>query len=262
MEMGARTIRSAGRTSGSIEITLPTGLRVLTGTRCRLLLREGACPEIALQPDLSEARRLLEALFACVRLGMGQDTEPGAFPAGGVSLRLFAPRHWQETPVLAYADALTLLHDEGAPPRRLQASPSGEASARLLAVMALVAGREIGLTGAFAAGYGEAFGFLATGVRPGHGYDFERSMVAQDFADALPLALRLADLFDEQTWLAAQPPIARLSECFRAWQADPAIYQASGRRWRQALRLEMAPDDTTATQPAASARSATRENRA
>lgn len=261
MEMGARTIRSAGRTSGSIEITLPTDLQVLTGTRCRLLVREGACPEIAILPDLSEARRLLESLYACVRLGMAEEMDPGAFSAGDFALRLFAPRHWQETPVLAYADALTMLEANETPPCRLPSSAAGEAGARLLAVMALVSSPRLGLTAPFAAGYGEAFGFLATGISPGYGYDFERSMVMQSFADVAPLALTVPELLDERTWLSAQPAIARLSECFAAWQADPPAYEASRKRWHQALRVEMAVERGTPVDHfTATERLATRKN--
>ena len=50
-----RKVRSAGRSSGSIEITLPPEVQELEGIECRLILRDGARPEIVIQPDVSVA---------------------------------------------------------------------------------------------------------------------------------------------------------------------------------------------------------------
>jgi len=63
MYLGIRKIRSAGRNSGSIEITLPALMQVLEGISCRLAMRDGLRPEIVLQPDLSLAQDLLQELW-------------------------------------------------------------------------------------------------------------------------------------------------------------------------------------------------------
>ena len=52
MDLGVRQIRSAGKGSGSIELTLPADLRDLVGLQCRIMLRDGSRPDIVLQPDL------------------------------------------------------------------------------------------------------------------------------------------------------------------------------------------------------------------
>ena len=52
MNLGTRRVRSAGRTSGSVEVTLPVQLSLLQGVECRLAMRDGAPPE----PELGEAR--------------------------------------------------------------------------------------------------------------------------------------------------------------------------------------------------------------
>ena len=41
-----RKVRSSGRTSGSIEITLPPEMHALEGIECRLILCDGARPEM------------------------------------------------------------------------------------------------------------------------------------------------------------------------------------------------------------------------
>ena len=52
MYLGTRRVRSAGRTSGSVEVTLPVQLSVLQGVACRLVVRDGARPELVLEPEL------------------------------------------------------------------------------------------------------------------------------------------------------------------------------------------------------------------
>ena len=96
MYVGTRRIRSAGRTSGSIEITLPAELQVLEGVECRLMVRDGPRPEIVLQPDLSAAQTLFDALWQKLGLGLGEISELGDFSPGDFTLALFPPRHWQE----------------------------------------------------------------------------------------------------------------------------------------------------------------------
>lgn len=110
MYLGIRRIRSAGRTSGSIEITLPTDLQFLEGVECRLMVRDGSCPEIVLQPDLSAAQSLFHTLWQKLRLGLGEIDELGDFSPADFTLALFPPHHWQERPPLACADALAVIH--------------------------------------------------------------------------------------------------------------------------------------------------------
>ena len=71
MHFGKRNIRSAGRSSGSVEITLPVELAILEGVACRLSLRDGLVPEIVLQPDLLVVIPVFVKLWSLLRLGRG-----------------------------------------------------------------------------------------------------------------------------------------------------------------------------------------------
>ena len=84
MHMGRCKIRSAGRTSGSIEITLPPALQPFTGLSCRVVVRDGLQPEIVLQPDFSDVWSLLEALWEKLSLALGSDESIGEFAAGRI----------------------------------------------------------------------------------------------------------------------------------------------------------------------------------
>ena len=71
MQLGTRKVRSAGRTSGSIEITLPVEVQALTGIECEIVLQDGAQPQIILHPDLSVAQALFVELWGMLRQGLG-----------------------------------------------------------------------------------------------------------------------------------------------------------------------------------------------
>lgn len=171
MYLGTRRIRSAGRTSGSIEVTLPPQLQGLEGMECRLTVRDGPRPEIVLQPDLSAAQTLFERLWEKLRLGLSQVDEIGDFSPADFTLTLFPPGHWQERPPLAYADALAVLRQPG---KRNGHAP--EALTRLLTFLAVAGGYRLGLEGALALAFGDALAYLITGTSAGLGTDFERGM--------------------------------------------------------------------------------------
>ena len=145
MYLGTRRVRSAGRTAGSIEVTLPALLARLDGVECRFVLRDGPQPEIVLQPELSEVQSLFRTLWQQLRLGLGEIDDIGDFSPADFTLTLFPPRHWQERPPLAYTDALAVLqHSIG------QKDDQPEALARLFAFLAVAAGQHLELTGALA----------------------------------------------------------------------------------------------------------------
>ena len=81
MYLGMCKIRSAGRTSGSIEITLPPALQTFTGLGCRVVVRDGLHPEIVLQPDFADAWSYLEALWKKLSLALGSDESSRKFRA-------------------------------------------------------------------------------------------------------------------------------------------------------------------------------------
>jgi len=234
MYLGIRRIRSAGRTSGSIEITLPTDLQFLEGVECRLMVRDGSCPEIVLQPDLSAAQSLFHTLWQKLRLGLGEIDELGDFSPADFTLALFPPHHWQERPPLACADALAVIRQRAGEEER-----EPEALTRLLAFLAVAAGYRLGLEGALALAFGDAVAYLITGTPAGLGTDFERGMAHRTFWGAGRAPQPLGSPFDDQTWQRVRPGFRQVYDQFHTWQENPEAYAAAREKWYRALTVEM-----------------------
>lgn len=234
MYLGIRRIRSAGRTSGSIEITLPTDLQFLEGVECRLMVRDGSCPEIVLQPDLSAAQSLFHTLWQKLRLGLGEIDELGDFSPADFTLALFPPHHWQERPPLACADALAVIRQRAGEEER-----EPEALTRLLAFLAVAAGYRLGLEGALALAFGDAVAYLITGTPAGLGTDFERGMAHRTFWGDGRAPQTLGSPLHDQVWQQAQPGFRRVYDQFHTWQENPEAYAAAREKWYRALTVEM-----------------------
>ena len=114
MHFGNRNIRSAGRGSGSVEVTLPVELGVLEGIACRLDLRDGLAPEIVLQPDLQVIMPVFEKLWELLSMGLEEIDEIGDFAEADYGFGLFGTAKLGAMPSLAYADALV----DSSQPRR------------------------------------------------------------------------------------------------------------------------------------------------
>jgi len=234
MYLGTRRVRSAGRTTGSIEVTLPTLLAGLEGIECRLVLRDGSRPEIVLQPDLSSAQSLFRTLWQQLRLGLSDIDDIGDFSPADFTVTLFPPSHWQERPPLAYADALTILQQ-----RNGQKGDAPEALTRLLAFLAVAAGQHLDLKASLAIAFGDAIAYLITGYSAGLGTDFERGMAHRTFREAGGQILPLGYPFDDQAWQLARPRFRLVHQQFRLWQENPQVYSADRDKWYRAFRLEM-----------------------
>ena len=236
MNFGMRRIRSAGRTSGSIEVTLPAQLQDLEEIECRLVVRDGARPEIVLQPDLSAAHGLFRDLWQHVRVGLSDVDDIGDFDAADFTLALFPPRHWQTRPPLAYADALVVLRQRAG---REQRSAEPEALPRLVAFLAVAAAHRLGLQGALALAFGDAVAYLIAGGLAPIGSDFERGLAHRSFwGNAAPA--QGGSPLSEQTWRAARPGLRRVLEQFQAWQSAPETYARAREKWYTALSVELA----------------------
>lgn len=240
MYLGTRKIRSAGRNSGSIEITLPTTLQVLEGIPCRLTVRDGPRPEIILHPDLAAAHSLFQLLWQKVRTGLGDIGDLPDFSLADFNLAFFPPQHWQERPPLAYVDALIVLRDQspllsGGKNIRLGEE---DALARLLALLAMTAALRFGLQGRFATSFGDAVAYLMTGSSTSLGTDFERGMAyrlfwGENHAPSGCIAL------DDQSLLQQRPAFRRVFDQFHAWQAVPTTCTAARDAWYRALTVEL-----------------------
>ena len=116
MELGTRPIRTAGRGSGSVEVTLPAGLRPMVGLPCRILLHDGAQPDIVLRPDLGVARDAFAQLWCRVRDlldGCGALGHQPAWPADAFSFVFYPQWNGAGMPRLAWQDGLLLAAGPG-----------------------------------------------------------------------------------------------------------------------------------------------------
>jgi hypothetical protein len=233
MRLGTRKVRSAGRTSGSVEITLPVEVQALTGIGCEITLQDGVQPQIVLQPDLSVAQALFIELWEMLREGLGDVGDVGDFVLSDFNVALLPPRHWHERPPLSYHDALTLQGyiEQQAPSTRIQNSA---ALLRLITFLAINAGYRLGLREQIAIAFGDALGYLVTGVSGGHGSEFERDAALAAYGAGQRLvAGQITALSIDDDWTVAQEGLRRVYELFAAWQEDPAEYEAARNRWWQ-----------------------------
>ncbi len=226
MELGTRSIRSAGQGSGSIEVTLPSPLRDLTGIACRIALRDGLRPEIVLLPDLRPARDALGRLWAC--LAQAWAISPGALPLAEIGIAL---RPAEGLDRLAWIDALALAQ---APPHQ------PDALCRTLRAMAAHATAALGLPGAHGPGFAAGVAYVLTGLVP-----LPADQEACDIA-AATLSGRLPQLGDDAFapafWQQAGPALRCLLELHQDLAAHPERLAALRRAWRQGVALELTGD--------------------
>ena len=234
MYLATRNIRSAGRSSGSIEITLPTQLQVLEGVECRLSVRDGTRPEIVLQPDISTAQTVFHTLWQQLATGLAGVGDIGDFTPADFTLALFAPLHWERRPPLTYSDALAVWAQ-----RTNLNDSQAEALSRLLTFLAVVAGQRLGLRAHLALAFGDAVAYLLTDVAVGLGTEFERGMALRLFWEGERRHLLATSLLEDGIWRKVRWPLQRVFEQFRAWQVAPETYAAARAQWYRGLAVEM-----------------------
>lgn len=249
MYLGTRRVRSAGRNSGSVEVTLPVKLSVLQGVECRLVVRDGARPELVLEPELSEAQAFFRDMWEKLALGLAEVDEIGDFSVAAFALTLLAPARAPERPPLTYADGLAALHERvvlgvgGAAATELRAAR--ESLARVMGALGAAAGQRLGLAPALALAFGDGLAYVMTGVPVGWGTDFERGVAHQIFHDEMATDAPgsgwqpALSPYEARAWRAAQPGLARVFEQHSRWQAEPVLYEADRDRWQVALTLEL-----------------------
>jgi hypothetical protein len=245
MDLGKCRIRSAGRTSGSIEITLPPALQTLMGLSCRVVVRDGFQPEIVLQPDLAEARSLLETLWQRLSSALDGSQSLGEPKPSGFMFALLPPRYSQRGLPLAYAD---IVHLTGKGAKNAARDP--EALARIVSVLAAAIGRRLGLEQSFALGFGDAVAFATTQVSAGFSSDFERSMAASLCHQARLIERPPGSPLDEEYWQECTPALRRIYEQFGVWQDNPSQYELARQRWYRASQCESVPGCAETRAPA------------
>lgn len=251
MELGVRQIRTAGKGSGSIELTLPADLRDLVGLPCRIMLRDGSRPDIVLQPDLRRAHVAFHALWHAMAIAMlRDDTDIPALPLAAFSFGLQPLHGSRDRPFLCWRDGLALAdsppHQPIAISRTLGAF--GQAMATFLDIDPLLA-----------AGFGAACGYLVADVvphpdgqqacdlaadglrqhpdRPTWLPGILAQSVNHDAADACAGGA-MSDAF----WRHAAPLLSAVADLFVAWTADPSEHALLCAAWCRGQSFEMSAD--------------------
>jgi hypothetical protein len=241
MDLGIRQIRTAGKGSGSIELTLPAELRDLVGLPCRILLSDGSRPDIVLQPDLRQARDIFASIWnamasALLPLDGGREGR-GHLPELPLSAFSFAlqPRSPNgERPFLSWRDGLALA---------AAAPHDPQAVSRTIAALGQALAGKLDIDPAFAGGFGAACGFLLAGVATSSDEQEARDLVADALrphivpdrtAEACACGI-MSDVF----WHYATPKLSAIAEVFLGWNADPAGHAALRAAWRRGRAIEM-----------------------
>jgi hypothetical protein len=236
MDFGKRNIRSAGRSSGSVEITLPVELAVLEGIPSRLSLRDGIAPEIVLQPDLQVIMPVFDRLWDLLRLGLEAIGEIGDFGEADYGFGLFRASKLGTMSSLTYTDALTIHRSFGT---TVDVTPQVlEAFACIIESMATVAGRRLGLSSERAALFGNEVAYLVSGEMIGARDAFARSLASQ--SSSIPRGTgwcRSAPLSSDN-WRRAQHALMHAYDQFRSWDNDPAIFTKERELWYRARHFE------------------------
>lgn len=233
MDLGARQIRTAGKGSGSIEVTLPTELRDLVGLPCRITLRDGSRPDIVLQPDLRRAQAAFAALWRANAAALLREPPPLPLADFGFALQ---PGAGGDQPLLCWRDGLALCR----PPPHQQIAVS-----RTLAAFGHVLAASCRITPALAAGFGAACGYLAAGLPPSADWREACDLAAAGLANARPGApLEAARAAAEGAegpafWTVAGPLLTAAADLFLGWTADPASHAALRAAWRRGLSIEL-----------------------
>lgn len=235
-----RKVRSSGRTSGSIEITLPPEMNALEGIECRLVLCDGARPELVIQPDVSLAEIIFTELWDQLRVAFRQIGDIGEFTLSDFNVSFLPPRHWHDRPPLSYRDGLAIYR---AHQGQFQMDHSG--LSHVITFLSVGAAYRLGLRDRYALVFGVIVGYLVSGLSADHGVDFEQDLALQLFNGVSdePLhsdlngsheeatVIPLSALFTEQHWAQAQAGFKRIFDQVQRWQNDTASYEAIRRTW-------------------------------
>ena len=227
-----RKVRSAGRSSGSIEITLPPEVQELEGIECRLILRDGARPEIVIQPDISLANAIFAEQWQKLQVAFSGIGDIGPFRMADFDVSFLPPRHWTERPPLSYRDALALHRARHA---AADMDPSGYS--HVITFLSVGAAYRLGLHDRYALVFGVIAGYVVSGITAGNETDFEQDIAMQLLNGGVaPGSAPLGTLFNTDRWEDAQEGFARIFVQVYAWQQQPELYDDSRRRWWGAAR--------------------------
>lgn len=209
MDLGVRQIRTAGKGSGSIELTLPSELRDLVGVPCKVTLRDGNRPDIVLRPDLQRVHDALERLWQPMVQILLPDA-PTPFPTAAFTYGL-QPRSGGYGPYLCWRDGLALA---GVEPY------DASAVSRTLSAFAQAMAGDIGIAPALAPGFGAACGARLTGMVPDPVEQEACDLAARHLSAATPPLVQAHQALGDLFWQAAAPVLRAVSNLFTDFTAD------------------------------------------
>ena len=236
MDFGSRQIRTAGKGSGSIEVTLPSDLRDLVGLSCRVMLRDGTRPDIVLQPDLQLALAAFSSLWRAMTTALPCEQTESSLPVAGFGFGLQPQGGGGDQPFLCWRDGVVLHRP---PPHE------AVAVARTLAAFGHALARPLGIAPRLAAGFGAACGYLAAGTPSAPGSQEACDLAAAGLHETCPGApLRAAAAAGEGAdgpafWRAAGPLLSAAADLFLGWTADPTAHTTLRAAWRRGLCIEL-----------------------
>jgi len=237
IELGTRPIRTAGKGSGSVEVTLPADLRPMVGLPCRITLHDGAQPDIVLRPDLEPVRDVFAQFWQMVCIAMA-DALPGTVAPGwsteAFSFGLHPKEAGQGTPCLAWADGLALAG----------IAADVRAVGRCAASCASVLAAECDITTAFAADFGAVCGFLMCGQHVFTQWAEPCDIAATSLRE--PVLRRAGQSWADNPdwrcrdlWSGLRPGFAALATGFAHWSHNPADYLQLRAAWRRGRSIEL-----------------------
>ena len=232
MDLGVRQIRTAGKGSGSIELTLPSELRDLVGVPCKVTLRDGSRPDIVLRPDLQRVHDALERLWQPMVHILLPD-KPAPFPAAAFTFGL-QPRSGGDGPYLCWRDGLALA---GVEPY------DASAVSRTLSAFAQAMAEDIGIASALASGFGAACGARLTGMVPDPAEQEACDLAALHLPPVTsPVSPPLAQAdqaLNGTFWQAAAPMLQAVSNLFTDFTTHPANHARLRAAWKRGRAIEL-----------------------
>jgi hypothetical protein len=235
MELGVRQIRTAGKGSGSIELTLPSALRQLVGLPCRITLHEGERLDILLRPDLTAATRAFATMWRALVRVFARDLAGTAeyFPAGAFAFGLQPRRGLAGAPYLCWQDGLALS----------LGNSDQAAVARSVAACATQLSCGLGISADLSDAFGSACGFLAGGRMIFAEWQSPCDIVASQVISAVwQPGAALANspgVASDQFWSQLAPGMTACADLFAAWSLAGSAYPALHAAWLRGRSIEL-----------------------
>ena len=233
MDFGRRHIRTAGKGSGSVELTLPTSLRRLVGVSCRVHLNDGEQPAIVLQPELSAARDNFVRIWCSLSSALLGEYSSD-FTAARFEFGLMPKQGVRSAPYLCWEDGLALS----------AAAPASAPLGRVVAACTESLADELGIASFMADAFGIACGFLSCGhiVSPDwqEACDITAMQLASHTGWSPGAALRASpDINSDPFWALLTPGLTATAEFFIAMSQPGSGYPALHSAWRRGRSIEL-----------------------